>query len=67
MSVDGEADREDQPLRGHFNQLRKLKTKHPHNQVLPSLGGIMFWEITGDDEKGSMIAVIERWLMGQRG
>jgi chitinase len=39
MSVDGEADRADQPLRGHFNQLRKLKTKHPHIQVLPSLGG----------------------------
>jgi chitinase len=39
MSVDGEADQDDQSLRGHFNQLRKLKARHPQIQVLPSLGG----------------------------
>jgi chitinase len=38
-SVDGEADQDDQPLRGHFNQLRKLKAKHAQIKVLPSLGG----------------------------
>jgi len=39
MSVDGIPDRPDQPLRGHFNQLRKLKAKYPHVKVVASLGG----------------------------
>ncbi|TDD86076.1 glycosyl hydrolase family 18 protein [Actinomadura rubrisoli] len=38
-SVDGVADTWDQPLRGSFNQLRKLKKKHPHLKVLFSFGG----------------------------
>ncbi|MFJ4281253.1 glycoside hydrolase family 18 protein [Streptomyces massasporeus] len=38
-SVDGKADTWDQPLRGNFNQLRKLKQKHPHLKVLWSFGG----------------------------
>jgi chitinase len=38
-SVDGVADEQDQALRGHFNQLRKLKVQYPHIQVMPSLGG----------------------------
>jgi chitinase len=38
-SVDGVADGWDQPLRGNFNQLRKLKARHPHLSVLVSLGG----------------------------
>ncbi|MFB7208366.1 glycosyl hydrolase family 18 protein [Streptomyces sp. NPDC056255] len=38
-SVDGVADTWDQPLRGSFNQLRKLKTKYPHIKVLWSFGG----------------------------
>ncbi|MFC9970210.1 glycosyl hydrolase family 18 protein [Spirillospora sp. NPDC127200] len=38
-SVDGVADTWDQPLRGSFNQLRKLKKKHPHLKVLWSFGG----------------------------
>lgn len=29
----------DQPLRGNFNQLIKLKQKHPHIQTLISVGG----------------------------
>ncbi|MEE1839425.1 glycosyl hydrolase family 18 protein, partial [Streptomyces sp. JV190] len=33
-SVDGVADTWDQPLRGSFNQLRKLKAKYPHIKVL---------------------------------
>ncbi|MFD5231770.1 glycoside hydrolase family 18 protein [Streptomyces qaidamensis] len=38
-SVDGKADTWDQPLRGNFNQLRKLKQKHPGLKVLWSFGG----------------------------
>jgi len=38
-SVDGVADTWDQPLKGNFNQLRKLKAKYPNLKVLISLGG----------------------------
>ncbi len=38
-SVDGVADAWNAPLRGHWNQLRKLKAKHPQLKVLLSLGG----------------------------
>jgi chitinase len=37
--VDGVADTWDQPLRGNFNQLLKLKKKHPGLKVLWSFGG----------------------------
>ncbi|MEV6396634.1 glycoside hydrolase family 18 protein, partial [Streptomyces sp. NPDC051907] len=39
QSVDGVADGRDQPLRGSFNQLRKLKRLHPNLKVLWSFGG----------------------------
>ncbi|MCM2411665.1 glycoside hydrolase family 18 chitinase [Streptomyces sp. RKAG290] len=39
QSVDGVADTWDQPLRGSFNQLRKLKAKYPNLKVLWSFGG----------------------------
>ncbi|GAB2793571.1 glycoside hydrolase family 18 protein [Streptomyces daliensis] len=39
QSVDGKADTWDQPLRGNFNQLLKLKEKHPDLKVLWSFGG----------------------------
>ncbi|MCI3929310.1 glycoside hydrolase family 18 protein [Streptomyces sp. AN091965] len=39
QSVDGVADTWDQPLRGNFNQLRKLKKKHPDLKILWSFGG----------------------------
>ncbi|WP_326690542.1 MULTISPECIES: glycoside hydrolase family 18 protein [unclassified Streptomyces] len=39
QSVDGKADTWDQPLRGNFNQLLKLKKKHPNLKVLWSFGG----------------------------
>jgi chitinase len=39
QSVDGVADTWDQPLRGNFNQLRKLKKKYPHLKVIYSIGG----------------------------
>ncbi len=38
-SVDGIADNPNQLLRGHFNQLRKLKKKYPHIKMVVSLGG----------------------------
>ncbi|MDG6107563.1 cellulose binding domain-containing protein [Dactylosporangium aurantiacum] len=38
-SVDGVADTWDQPLRGSFNQLKKLKAKYPHLKVIWSFGG----------------------------
>ncbi|MEV6295514.1 glycoside hydrolase family 18 protein [Streptomyces sp. NPDC051896] len=38
-SVDGVADTWDQPLRGNFNQLLKLKKRHPGLKVLWSFGG----------------------------
>jgi chitinase len=38
-SVSGAADTWDQPLRGNWNQLKQLKTKHPNLKVLISLGG----------------------------
>ncbi|WP_155371576.1 glycosyl hydrolase family 18 protein [Catellatospora vulcania] len=39
QSVDGVADTGWEPLRGNFNQLRKLKAKHTNLKVLISLGG----------------------------
>ncbi|WP_128378448.1 glycoside hydrolase family 18 protein [Streptomyces cavernae] len=39
QSVDGVADTWDQPLRGNFNQLRKLKKLYPNLKVLWSFGG----------------------------
>ncbi|HEY6595090.1 MAG TPA: glycoside hydrolase family 18 protein [Asanoa sp.] len=38
-SVDGVADAWGEPLNGNFDQLRKLKAKHPDLKVLMSLGG----------------------------
>lgn len=38
-SVDGVADVWGAPLRGHWNQLRKLKAKHPNLKVTIALGG----------------------------
>ncbi|MFJ6759556.1 glycosyl hydrolase family 18 protein [Streptomyces sp. NPDC091273] len=39
QSVDGVADTWDQPLRGNFNQLRKLKKAYPNIKILWSFGG----------------------------
>lgn len=38
-SIDGKPDDPNQPLRGHFNQLKKLKERHPHIKIVPSFGG----------------------------
>jgi len=39
MSIDGIADSINQPLRGHLNQLKKLKARHPNIKILISIGG----------------------------
>ncbi len=39
MSVDGIGDDSSQALRGQFNQLRKLKLRHPNLRILLSVGG----------------------------
>ena len=39
QSVDGIGDVWNQPLKGNFNQLKKLKQQYPHIKVLISLGG----------------------------
>ncbi|GGU68849.1 glycosyl hydrolase family 18 protein [Lentzea flava] len=39
QSVDGVADTGWEPLRGNYNQLKKLKVKFPHLKILISLGG----------------------------
>jgi chitinase len=39
LSVDGIADDSTQPLRGQFNQLRKLKARHPNLKIIMSIGG----------------------------
>ncbi|NUT23366.1 MAG: chitinase [Hamadaea sp.] len=39
QSVDGVADTGWEPLRGNFNQLKKLKSKYPNLKVLISIGG----------------------------
>src|SRR6266508_6329894 len=39
QSVDGVADRFDQPLAGNFNQLKKLKQRFPSLKVQLSIGG----------------------------
>ncbi len=41
MSIDGIEDDSTQPLRGQFNQLRKLKLRHPDLKIVLSIGG---WE-----------------------
>ncbi|RCV49777.1 glycoside hydrolase family 18 protein [Marinitenerispora sediminis] len=38
-SVDGRADKYEQPLAGNFNQLRKLKARHPRLKIGISFGG----------------------------
>src|SRR5256886_4440666 len=39
ISVDGVADAFGQPIAGNFNQLKKLKARHPNLKILVSLGG----------------------------
>lgn len=48
QSVDGVADVWNQPLRGNFNQLKKLKEMYPHIKIMISLGGWTWSEDMSD-------------------
>jgi chitinase len=47
-SVDGVADVWNQPLKGNFNQLKKLKARHPGLTVLLSIGGWTYSTLFSD-------------------
>ncbi|MCO1574403.1 glycoside hydrolase family 18 protein [Crossiella sp. SN42] len=51
QSVDGVADNPSAKLRGNFNQLKKLKAKHPGMKVLMSIGGWSFSKFFADVAK----------------
>jgi chitinase len=48
ISVDGVADTFSQPLRGNFNQFKKLKARHSNLKVLMSLGGWTYSRLFSD-------------------
>lgn len=50
-SVDGVADSDTQPLRGNFNQLKKLKQKHPNLKIMLSIGGWTYSKYFSDAAK----------------
>jgi chitinase len=50
-SVDGVGDTNNQPLQGNFNQLKKLKAKHPNLKILLSLGGWTYSKYFSDVAK----------------
>nr|WP_298727432.1 glycosyl hydrolase family 18 protein [uncultured Steroidobacter sp.] len=52
-SVDGVGDTWDQPLKGNFNQLKKLKARHPQIKLFISLGG---WTWSKNFSRFSMTA-----------
>jgi chitinase len=52
-SVDGVGDVWDQPLKGNFNQLKKLKARHPQIKLFISLGG---WTWSKNFSRFSMTA-----------
>ncbi|MEZ4725998.1 MAG: glycosyl hydrolase family 18 protein [Caldilineaceae bacterium] len=59
-SVDGQADVWDQPLRGNFNQLKKLKQQYPHLKLLISLGG---WTWSGGFHDAAQTAASRQKLV----
>lgn len=54
MSIDGVEDKPLQRLRGHLNQLKKLKKRHPNIKVVVSIGGwlgsVYFSDALQDEE-----------------
>ncbi|MFF7727344.1 glycosyl hydrolase family 18 protein [Streptomyces sp. NPDC008001] len=50
-SVDGVGDTWDQPLAGNFNQLKKLKAKHPNLKINMSIGGWTYSKYFSDVAK----------------
>jgi len=70
MSVDGVADDSTQPLRGQFNQLKKLKQRHPHLKIVLSIGG---WggskyfsdaALTQESRETFVNSCIDRFILG---
>ncbi len=70
QSVDGVADTGWEPLRGNFNQLKKLKAKHPDLKVLVSLGGWTYSKYFSDvaatdaSRKKFVSSCVDTWLKG---
>jgi chitinase len=70
MSVDGIADDSSQSLRGQFNQLKKLKQRHPNLKIILSIGGWTGSKYFSDaalTQKSREIFVnscIERFILG---
>lgn len=70
MSIDGVPDDSTQPLRGHFNQLKKLKARHPQIKIVISIGG---WTgsnylsdavLTKESRKKFVDDIIDRYITG---
>jgi chitinase len=65
-SVDGVADRPEQRLKGNFNQLRKLKQRHPHLKVVMSLMSSHFSDsaLTPDSRRKLVSSCVELFIKG---
>jgi chitinase len=70
MSIDGIADDSTRKLRGQFNQLRKLKERHPDLKIVLSIGG---WEgctyfsdaaLTSESRESFVNECIKRYIKG---
>lgn len=70
MSIDGAADDSTQALRGQFNQLKKLKARHPQIRLLISIGGwtgssyISDAALTAASREKFVDAVIDLYILG---
>ncbi|MFD9959518.1 glycosyl hydrolase family 18 protein [Amycolatopsis sp. NPDC058986] len=70
QSVDGVADTGWEPLRGNFNQLKKLKKLHPDLKILVSLGGWTYSKYFSDvaatdaSRKKFVSSCIDTWIKG---
>ncbi|AUG81319.1 chitinase [Kitasatospora sp. MMS16-BH015] len=70
QSVDGVADDGYAPLRGNFNQLKKLKAKYPNLKVVVSLGGWTYSKFFSDaaatdaSRKKLVASCIDTWIKG---
>ncbi|MYT42145.1 chitinase, partial [Streptomyces sp. SID5471] len=70
QSVDGVADDGWGKLRGNFNQLKKLKAKHPHLKVVMSLGGWTYSKFFSDaaatdaSRKKFVASCVDVWIKG---
>ncbi|CAM3442838.1 glycosyl hydrolase family 18 protein [Kibdelosporangium persicum] len=70
QSVDGVADTGWEPLRGNFNQLKKLKKLYPNLKILVSLGGWTyskyFSDVAATDaaRKKFVASCVDTWLKG---